>query len=262
MAYELFNQKRQVIIGGKIFDYEELDIYFEIDFSNKPDSNVGTIKVYNLKQDTIRKIKKGSEVEVIGGYGDNFGTLFKGVIDKYNTEVDSADKLTTIHISNNGFSWKKKKINRSWPPGTISSTIAKELIEASDFKLGKLDLVNDVEYKKGKTFICEIKKALEEIAKDTKTKLFNTSTFIYLLPYKSNINRLVLLDSDSGLISIEKKDDNRYSIECFLRYEIEEDCKVKIKGSKYDGIYLVEKGKHIGGEASNFVTKLEVIRCE
>lgn len=258
----LFNQKRQVKIGNRIFDYEELDIYFEIEFSNESDCNVGTIKIYNLKNESINYIKKGLGVEVIGGYGEKLGVLFRGIVDRFVTEVDGSDKLTTVYISSNSKSWNGKMINRSWPPGTMSSTIGKELIEYSDFSLGKMELSEDIRYEKGKTFVCTIKKALEELAIDTKSKLFNSSTAIYLQKDTDNLNKIIDLDSESGLISIGNKEDNLFLIEAFLTPDIEEDCKINIKNSKYNGLYLVKKGKHIGGEGNDFVTKVEVEKCE
>ena len=68
MMAKLWKQIRLISIGEIVFDYEQLDIDFEVKCTDDNKSDIATIKLYNLSETTRQKLKLNQDVSIDAGY--------------------------------------------------------------------------------------------------------------------------------------------------------------------------------------------------
>lgn len=257
-----FGRKAIFQILGKEITYPELYLEFEVNFDTTSEGNVGYVRFYNLSTMTVKLLQKGTPFILKAGYAEDIGFLLPGVVISSSTYVESTSKLTEVIIGDNTDTWLTSMVNQTWRAGVKASKIAKHIVKNLPLKVGEIVLNNDVTYTKGKTFSTTRKKALEEIAKDTDTKLHVSRGKIYLRPETLGSQEVVILNKDTGLISspqqINYQNEERYKVQSLLNYRIESDTILKIESKTIDGLYRVSKGSHrLNG--NDFLTELEVI---
>lgn len=96
MADLLFRRVTKVSIGNMKFDGDDLEIRFNVPFDDDSKPNVSTLQIYNLTDNTINKITKGSNVSLNAGYKDDHGLIVEGKITSVVTKYEGVDKITTI----------------------------------------------------------------------------------------------------------------------------------------------------------------------
>lgn len=98
----LFGRVIKVKISSKTsvmtFDYDDLEIRFDVKFDDNIKPNISTLSIYNLTKSTISKIKKNANVTINAGYRGDVGLLIEGKITSVKTKHESVDKVTTIRF--------------------------------------------------------------------------------------------------------------------------------------------------------------------
>lgn len=233
-----------------------LEIEFEINFDEDSDGNVGHIRFFNLMDKTIQKLKKDTPFVLKAGYKDDYGNILPGVISSQRTKWDGSDKLTEIIVGDETNEWLQTTINKTWKANITAKRVAEDIIETSGLNVGEINLNNPKKYAKGKTFSTLRKTALEEIVKDTESKLHVARGRVYIRPKEKGMQEVVLLNKDTGLISSPQEasegedETEKYKFESLLNYRIYTDTIVKIKSKTANGLYRVKNGKHLksGGD--------------
>ncbi|MCF8020860.1 MAG: hypothetical protein K9L62_15890 [Vallitaleaceae bacterium] len=246
----------------------DLTIDFNIDFSDGDDGNVGKITIYNLSDDTISVLKSDKQFKLIAGYEDYMGVVLPGIIKEVKTEWERVDKKTTLIVGDNTDAWLNSTINKTWKANSYASQIAPIIADKTGLSIGEISIKSDVKYEKGKTFSTTCRKALQEIAKDTDSKLHSSRGKIYLRPNSSTNKIAFNLTSDTGLISSpvrinkdSEEENQRYSVMSLFNYKIQTDSLIRIKSKTVEGNFRVIEGNH-QAEGENFYTKMEVEKIE
>lgn len=257
-----FGRKAIFQILGKEITYPELYLEFEINFDTTSDGNVGHVRLYNLSSTTIQLFKKDTPFTLKAGYAEDIGLLLPGVVISASTYFESTNKITEVIIGDNTDAWLSSMVNQTWRAGVNASEIAKDIVKDLPLKTGEIKLNNDISYPKGKTFSTTRKMALEEIAKDTDTKLHVSRGKIYLRPESVGSQEVIILNKDTGLISspqrINDKDEEGYKVQSLLNYRIASDSVLNIESKTINGLYRVSKGsQRLNG--NDFITDLEVV---
>jgi hypothetical protein len=261
-------QKAQLIIADRCLEYPELALEFEINFSTDSDGNTGNLKLYNLSEATIDLLKKGQLFTLSAGYREDLGNVLLGVIVSATTAWEGTEKITTAIVGDCTDRWLNVAINRTWRAGIRASQVAKDIVAHLGLGTEGIQIPKDITYSRGKTFSCTCKRALEELARDLKLKLHFTGGKLYLKPAESGLTEVVVLNSDTGLMgSPEKIDDGReksgkrYKVQSLLNYRLRSDAIVKIESQTIQGLWRIDKGKHLlNGE--DFLTEMEVVKYE
>ncbi|TDX48333.1 phage protein [Orenia marismortui] len=251
-----FGRVAEFVVDDRVFKFPELEIDFRVNFDTESDSNSGNIKLYNLNDKSIELFKKDKKVVLKAGYGDDIGAIMKPIIKSATSEFNGNDKITKIVLSEA----IEGTINLSWSKNTRASTIIKDVINKIPLDLGDLDIATDKKYRKGKTFSCEAKEALKELAKDTESKFHVSRGKIYFRPLDKATYRVIKLNKDNGLIAspqlIDSGEEDRWKVQALLRYEIEPDIVLDIESLTLNGQYRVVSGSF----TSDFITECEVVK--
>ena len=255
----------EVIAGGKRFNMDDLDIEFSVPFDNNEEPDMASVTIFNLSDNSINSIKKEQNVIVNAGYRRDVGTIFKGTLQKAYTRWQGVDKPTELTIGDGAQQWMTKHVSRAYGDGITASAILKDLTGMFGLELGRLDLVNDLTYPRGRIIDSSLKDALKQIVRETGTEFKISQGRIFILPHSDGIPTGFLLKSDSGLIGspevFEKEEHgktiNGYKIKMLLNHRVTINSTIMVESRTANGTYRVLRGRH-RCSPSDFLTEVEV----
>ena len=278
-------QQVEVLAGQKKFTNEgkdALEIEFDIPFSNNKEPDIAEITIYNLSDSSIEQIKKDGYIMVNAGYKQlgNIANIFTGQIEEVATEWLYVDKVTKIKATDGGDAWRKIKVNKTYQKNTKASDIMRDLANAMGYEITKIEPKEDITYKLGKTITSYASTSLDQLAKDTKSKLFINKNRITIADEDKGNNTGVLLNENSGLIGTpsmikdetgDKNDDRDYEankkendkerkawrVRSLLNPIFETDTIIKVESRTINGEYRIVRGVH----NRDFNTELVVVEA-
>lgn len=257
---ELWLRQASLLVAEKEIKHPELHMEFRVDFDDDPEPTLAEVKVYNLSQDTISKLKKGVPAVLNAGYQSNVGTIFLGRIEDAKTQWSGVDKITTITIGDGAEEWMKTTVSKTFKQGTKASQVIRGIIGLFGLEVGEISLEQDVTYVKGKVVHGQLQSELRKIVvDDCKSKLTITNGVISIRPPNNGVQTGFLLNSDTGLIGTPETIEGEgadYTVTCLLNHRIREDSLIRIESSTANGDFRVVKGTHDG---STWHTKIEVV---
>lgn len=141
---EQYLRKVRLIVGGTNapgvaldpdagIDLSELHIQFQVKNTTAQVPKRAQIRIYNLNQDTARKIQNEfTRVELSAGYGDDIGLIFKGEICYIRNGRESAtDTFVEIFAQDSDAAYNFASTNRSlakgWTPDQLHDALLQDL---------------------------------------------------------------------------------------------------------------------------------------
>ena len=204
---KLWKQVRLITIGEIVFDYEQLDIDFEVKCTDDNNSDIATIKLYNLSETTRQKLKLNQDVSIDAGYRELHGVIFNGIVESISTSRDENDFITTIEATPNNRAYTNTIINRQFKAGIKASEVIKQIEKMCNFTMDIKELGKDTVYPNGKVFSGRLSNVIPILARDTGTiARFTNTTIEFKLPNKV-YSSVLHLGGEQGLIRIDKKMD-------------------------------------------------------
>lgn len=204
---KLWKQVRLITIGEIVFDYDELDVEFEVKCTDDNKSDLATIKLYNLSDTTLQKLKLNQDVSIDAGYRDIHGVIFNGIVESISTSRDENDFITTIEATPNNRAYANTIINRQFKAGIKASEVIKQIGTMCNFTMDIKELGKDTVYPNGKVFSGRLSNVIPILARDTGTICrFTNTTIEFKLPNKA-YSSVLHLGAEQGLIRIDKKMD-------------------------------------------------------
>ena len=207
MMAKLWKQIRLITIGEILFDYEQLDIDFEVKCTDDNKSDIATIKLYNLSETTRQKLKLNQDVSIDAGYRELHGVIFNGIVESVTTSRDENDFITIIEATPNNRAYTNTIINRQFKAGIKASEVIKQIETMCNFTMDIKELGKDTIYPNGKVFSGRLSNVIPILARDTGTICrFTNTTIEFKLPNKV-YSSVIHLGAEQGLIRIDKKMD-------------------------------------------------------
>lgn len=220
---KLWKQVRLITIGEIVFDYEQLDIDFEVKCTDDNKSDIATIKLYNLSETTKQKLKENQDVSIDAGYRELHGVIFNGIVESITTSRDENDFITTIEATPNNRVYTNTIINRQFKAGIKASEVIKQIEKMCNFTMDIKELGKDTVYPNGKVFSGRLSNVIPILARDTGTiSRFTNTSIEFKLPNKV-YSSVIHLGGEQGLIRVDKKMD---------KAEIKKDEKKASKNTK------------------------------
>ena len=202
---KLWKQVRLITVGEIVFDYDELDVEFEVKCTDDNKSDLATIKLYNLSDTTLQKLKLNQDVSIDAGYRDLHGVIFNGIVESISTSRDENDFITTIEATPNNRAYANTIINRQFKAGIKASEVIKQIETMCNFTMDIKELGKDTVYPNGKVFSGRLSNVIPILARDTGTICrFTNTTIEFKLPNKA-YSSVLHLGGEQGLIRIDKK---------------------------------------------------------
>lgn len=268
-------------IGNQRYSMDSgLYFSFKIPFEDSEELQSVTFTVYNLNQSTRSGIKKGDPVILNAGYEGDTGCLFVGVINDAKSEKSGTEWKTEITATTALKEWLEKDINKTYMAGTTAEDIGRDLLNIFGVEVGKMELVQNMAYPRGRVCRGKVKDILKRIfVNECGCRMLIRNYQIIINDPNEAINTGVLLSPETGLLedsgesdatiistaaderkSQEEKDEQGKTIhlKCLLNYRIGAGDMVVVQSAKRNGTFQVISGEHSGSPDGDWVTELEV----
>lgn len=266
---DLFRREIRVEAGGKSIE-PPLTIYFDSEFDDTEKINTTTIKVYNLSESTISEIKNDSAALLSAGYETDMGTIFEGIVKDTHTYWQGVDKITEIECVDQHGLYLKRKVVKTFAPGTNASVVLKFLIGEAGLGIGDFDPPKDFVYRNGKTLNGIANVLLKTVVKDTNAKMHIHRGKIYIRDTSKGDQTGFVVNKDSGLIdhpekieseeaSKEDKKKNArigWKVKMLLNHRVTVDSIIVLQSKVVSGTFRVTKGRHYC-DGNSFYTEVE-----
>lgn len=267
MMAKLWKQVRLITVGEILFDYEQLDIDFEVKCTDDNKSDIATIKLYNLSETTRQKLKLNQDVSIDAGYRELHEVIFNGIVESVTTSRDENDFITIIEATPNNRAYTNTIINRQFKAGIKASEVIKQIEKMCNFTMDIKELGKDIIYPNGKVFSGRLSNVIPILARDTGTICrFTNTTIEFKLPNKV-YSSVIHLGAEQGLIRIDKKMDKAE-----IKKDSKKDNKSSKKNNKSSGkqkfdiecllIPLIKIGQLLEIESTTFKGKVVVKECD
>ncbi|NEZ48024.1 hypothetical protein FDF74_12670 [Clostridium niameyense] len=259
MSNELFGRKIEVYVGTRKWTSPELDIEFKTEFDTTPIPNEAECSLYNLAPNSREWFSKGRGLILNAGYGNNIGTIFDGVIAGSETKRDGVDIETTVKLIDVKGNYLNNRIGYTYGRGATSEYLIRNVLDcAGGMKPNILNLGRNLTYPRGFAAYGKILDVVKRLVKEADSKLIIHNSSISIMPNRNGIETGFLLNSKTGLISVDKidKPDNisTHKIKMLLNHAIAPYSLLQIESDQLNGTVLVISGKH----DSSFTTEVEV----
>ena len=249
----MFRKKTELIIDGRKYTSDSIDIDFLVEFDSDPEPNVAEISLWNASEDTIGRIKKGAKVIVNAGFEGDLGVLIAGTVGTYEVISYNVDKELKLYVGDGIDVWNTP-IKMTFK-NTNADTVVKKLLEMSGLR-AKIDLGKNVTYPQV-VFNGKLSDALKRIATDTESKFFIKNGQGYMVKESFKEQSIFFLNIDSGLIGSPERilidEKIGYRVNCILQHRINVGSYVRIDSRRVKGDFKVVKGKHAD------ITEMEVL---
>ena len=204
-----FMRHVEVVIGpkgGQGVKINGLKIAFDIEKTDKPESNTAKIEIYNLSKETHDKIcVAGHHCTLKAGYSDEaitailFGDVVKGIRRK-----SDADYITEIEVKDGRVAVMAGQVSVSYAKDTDALTIVQDLIDAIGFPSKGTELIpSDAKYPGAFSDIGQAADILRKVLNKYELRYTIQNEMIYILKDGEAAESTGLrLTPETGLLTI------------------------------------------------------------
>ncbi len=229
MAQLQYIRKIKLIVStesGEGLDLSNLRIVFDIKQGDSQTPNASKIRVYNLSQDTIARIKREFTIVTLqAGYESNFGTIFEGNIKEviYGSD-NTTDNFIDIACGDADFAYNNAVINKTLNAGANQSDIVgAALFEMTQMgvKQGFIDDLSSPKLPRGKVMYGMSRDFLRNSAYNTQSS-YSIQNGTYQMIKLTGVlpTEAVVLSSKTGLIDRPQQTNDGIVAKCLLNPNI------------------------------------------
>ncbi|MCQ9626911.1 hypothetical protein HS141_08075 [Cetobacterium somerae] len=262
----MFRQVRKITVDELVFDFEDLDIEFEIDLKDSLDSDIARVYIYNLSSETKEKIKKNQGITIEAGYVGNSGVVYSGTVDKISHDPEECDIKTTLVCTPSNNLFTNTLINVQFNTGIKASEILKKLETMIPYKINVLEVPKDVVYKSGKAFSHRLSSVIKVICDDINaTGTFEKNNITIKAPGKTYTST-IKVGSENGLVSIQKSNSEKkegiFIMETLIFPELSLNQVVEVESIYFPGKYIIRELNYSAKDINTFtaISTLEVVK--
>jgi hypothetical protein len=258
-----FGRVIEVLAGGMVLSSNDFNIEGTVPFDADPVPNEAEIRIWNLRQDTINRFRRGSILKLNAGYRGDVGTILHGYITQVRTARKGVDAITTIHVLDGPDLSAIKASSKAYAAGTFGSYILRDLAGALGLPIAQLQLNQDYRYTEGLTIDGPLTDSMLQVVKDCGTSFYINKGNIYVRPLRIGADSLFALSAESGLIGWPEPiegDVSGYTLRSQLQYRITTASVIALSSAAYTGRLHVRSGSHTLSLTGDFMTEMEAIR--
>lgn len=267
---QLWRRTWRVVVGP--VDVSELDVDFTVYKSKKREPNKATVTVYGLSANTRQRIEgTRPRVEVYAGYepGDppllfvGEATRAQGVV----TEADGVEVITTIEAKDQGDSYQRARINRSFAAGAAVGDVLTVAVDALGIGRGNLsDFVRGLELSNGATTFPEgfvasgaARDVVDSLVRGAGLR-WSVQNGVFTVRERGRPvqNRATLLKPETGLVGSPTADERGVvTATCLIQPGLDPGRRVVLESRQFNGGYAVRSVEYSGSTSgSDWYAKL------
>lgn len=182
--------------------------------------------------------------------------MFKGYVEDIKPFFEGNDIGYKIICGQANDKWYKTIVNVKYAEGIHYSEVIKNIANLIGLGIGKIELTVDLPYPRGYSEQGNLKKLLEDIAKNSQSIFYIEEDLLYFTPALSSLNDLIDIDFSEIIDKIEETDLG-YKFKTFMNGNIKPNVKINIQNL---GEMIVDKVTYIGEfETGEFHIEVEVV---
>lgn len=238
---------------------EGFDLRFEIVKSLAPKTpNTAELQVYNLNTDHRQQLQELERVylSIEAGYESGMSLLFRGDLRDVTSSRNGPDWITTI-TSDSGRRARKKRIVKSFAPGSSVASVLQSAAQAMGVRLGntaartvnaKIAGTQATKFFNGYALAGQIDEELDRLARSCGLEWSIQDDELQFLDYGEPLAQLaVRLTSQTGLLgSPEPGNKGIVEARCLIIPDLFPGRRVEMQSEHVRGMYRVETTKHVG----------------
>ena len=264
-----FGRVVQITTGGLTLT-NDLDIEFDVPFDDDTEVNEAEIKIYNLTNATIGRLKANEEISITAGYNSDTGVIFTGAISAVKTRWSGQDKVTTI-MAVDDIKLKERDIDSlSFNAGAKASYILKTLVGMLNLPIAVFKTRRDHTYTEAVTVSGGLMSNIKQYAEVCGVSAYINKRKVYVQHLSDGDDLNFAVTVDTGLVEspdefTEEINNEDYAetvkgvtFKMLLEHRITTASIISLKSRDFSGKYRVREGRHICNE-SDFYTEITAI---
>jgi hypothetical protein len=234
-----------------------LTIEFDIQRDFLSSSNVASITVYNLAEETRGKCRKDAidyalasfRLEFKAGYGSQLSTIFKGTVNRARSHRKGTEFLTQFECFDGGFAYANAQSGLPFIAGTTNREIIEKLIE--DLKPYGVEkgAIGEISGEASRAGACT-GSTIENLTQKTNGSFFIDNGKANVLSNNEVIDGTIpLITSASGLLSTPTRENNTMDVDLLFEPQIQIGYTVELQSitnKAFNGFWKVCTLKHRG----------------
>lgn len=264
MALQLFDRKANAVFGragetGVVA--KDLRIKFKIEKSLETAPNKALIEIYNLNPDSrARSERQGNIITLNAGYGKEVEGLFIGDVRMASTEEQGSDYVTKFECGDGQDAYENKTIDVSFGAGADIKDVFTTVTNQFGLGKGEQTGITSKSYVNGFVASGSIRTILDNLT-STQDLEWSIQDGQLQITKKNTATQqtAIVLDPESGLISIPKAKDKGYEIQALLQPKFKPGRAIYLKSKVKQGVFRILKVTHEGDtHAQQWYSTLEV----
>jgi hypothetical protein len=257
MTTRLFGRRCRVQV--ETFGLEGFDVRFEITKSLAPKTpNAAELQIYNLNTAHRQQLQELEKVylNIEAGYESGMSLLFRGDLRDVVSTRQGPDWVTTI-TSDSGRRARKKRIVKSFAPGSSVGSVLNEAAKAMGVRLGntaqrvvnaRIAGTQATKFFNGYALAGAIDEELDRLARSCGLEWSIQDDELQFLEYGKPLAQLaVKLTSDTGLLgSPEPGNKGIVEARCLIIPDLYPGRRIEMQSEHVRGMFRVETTKHVG----------------
>lgn len=220
-----FNRRISLVVSdGKVgLDLSDFRIKFIVRQMDYESPNNADITVYNLSDDTIKKIKgEYSRIMLSCGYaGGELGKIFDGTIRQIRVGRESnIDRYVRFMAADTDIAYNFGVVNRTVAAGSTTAQRIKAIADGMGLTVGtlpNLTHVNPAGLARGKVYFGIGKAMMREEAKNINATISYQNGQVQMIDMQGYLpNEVVVLTAQTGLIGMPEQTDQGIAFRCLL----------------------------------------------
>lgn len=235
MATDQWIRKCTLIVanGSEGIDLSQLHIQFSVGQSDLETPNNAFIRVFNLSQDTSKRIQKEfTRVVLQAGYENGaFGIIFDGTIKQIRRgKLNSMDTYLDILAADGDEGLNFGVVNKTLAAGATPKDQAAVYAEAMNTPIGYQEYgIGDVSLIRGKVMYGMARDGMRNLARSTQTTWTVQDGKVVVLPLTGYLpNEAVVLNSKTGMIGLPEQTQEGIAVQCLLNPKLRIGSQVQI----------------------------------
>lgn len=220
MIYQYNRKWNLLVIGddGEGLNLSPLRCTFNIEKKDTQTPNKATFTIYNVKDETIYKIRK-SFVKIIvnAGYVDNFGLIFTGNIKGFYEGKEGTDGYIKIYAGDGDVEYNYSMISKTVAAGISPDDQSAVLADSMGLKIGFKSSLNQTQLPRGKVFYGRPQEYMRQVA-DSENCSWSIQDGQITILKKTELlpDTAVLLTPNTGLIGVPERTEDGIEGTCLL----------------------------------------------
>ncbi len=258
-----FGRVIEMLHGSRKFSSVDYNIEATVPFDDDLLPNESEIKLWNLADSTIKSFKRNSVVALNAGYRGDVGTILTGYLADTTTVWQGADKITTLFVLDCEDLDNRVIKQIAFAPGTLASTIIKQLASYIGLPVAQFELLQDVRYLGGYTASGKVTDEIAKVAADCKTSIWINKTRLYVRNLRRGGDAVIKLNKNTGLIGspeyFSADHAKGYKVVSQLQHRMTTASVIDLECAAYTGRLHVRSGQHKLSRTGDFQTEAEAV---